>query len=86
MIVKTLQGLEEVLAKELSALGAQEIEPGLRMVSFVGDKELMYKANFCLRTALRVLKPIKTFEAREAEDVYKAVSQIEWSDYLDLKT
>lgn len=86
MIVKTLQGLEEVLAKELQALGAQEISQGLRMVSFMGDKEMMYKANFCLRTALRVLKPIKTFTARDADEVYDAVGQIEWSDYLDLKT
>ena len=50
MIAKTFQGLEEVLAQELTALGANEIEIGRRMVSFSGDKEMMYKANFCLRT------------------------------------
>lgn len=86
MIAKTLQGLEEVLAKELIALGAQDVTEGLRMVSFSGDKEMMYKANFCLRSALRILKPIKTFEAHDADDVYNAVGQIEWDEYLDLKT
>lgn len=86
MVAKTLQGLEDVLAEELQSLGAQDVNKGLRMVSFVGDKEMMYKANFCLRTALRILKPIKTFEAGGADDVYNAVKQIEWSDYLDLKT
>lgn len=86
MVAKTLQGLEDVLAVELETLGAQDITKGLRMVSFVGDKEMMYKANFCLRTALRVLKPIKTFEASGADDVYNAIRQMEWSDYLDLKT
>ena len=86
MVAKTLQGLEDVLAVELQSLGAQDINKGLRMVSFVGNKEMMYKANFCLRTALRILKPIKTFEASGADDVYNAVKQIEWSDYLSLKT
>ena len=55
MIAKTFQGLEEVLAQELTALGANDIEIGRRMVSFSGDKEMMYKANFCLRTAIRIL-------------------------------
>ncbi len=86
MIAKTLQGLEEVLANELTQLGAGDVTPGLRMVSFMGDKEMMYRANFCLRSALRVLKPIKTFEAHDADDVYKAVSEMEWDGILDLKT
>lgn len=64
MIAKTFQGLEEVLAQELTALGANDIEIGRRMVSFSGDKEMMYKANFCLRTAIRILKPIKNFTAK----------------------
>lgn len=86
MVAKTLQGLEDVLATELEALGAQDTTKGLRMVEFTGDKEMMYKANFCLRTALRILKPIKTFTANDADGVYEAVRQIEWSDILDLKT
>ena len=47
MIAKTFQGLEETLAQELTSLGANEIQIGRRMVSFCGDKEMMYKANFC---------------------------------------
>lgn len=66
LIAKTFQGLEEVLAKELTELGASNIEIGRRMVAFMGDKEMMYKANFCLRTAIRILKPIKHFEAKNA--------------------
>ena len=46
MIAKTFQGLEETLAQELTSLGADEILIGRRMVSFCGDKEMMYKANF----------------------------------------
>lgn len=86
LIAKTFQGLEEVLAQELTELGANDIQIGRRVVSFTGDKELLYRANFCLRTAVRVLKPIKHFKAESAEDVYNAVRSIDWSQYLDNKT
>ena len=55
IIAKTFAGLEELLAKELETIGAQDIEQGIRMVSFTGDKETLYRANFCLRTAVKVL-------------------------------
>ena len=54
MVAKTFQGLEGVLSDELKELGAQDVQQGKRMVSFTGDKEMMYRANFCLHTALRV--------------------------------
>ena len=82
LIAKTFQGLEEVLAKELTPLGANNVEIGRRMVSFTGNKEMMYRANFSLRTALRILKPIKHFKAQSAEEVYDAVKAIEWEQYL----
>ena len=82
LIAKTFQGLEEVLAQELTALGADDIEIGRRMVSFKGDKELMYRANFSLRTALRILKPIKHFTAQTADEVYEQTKAVRWEDYL----
>ena len=86
LIAKTFQGLEEVLAKELTELGAANITPGRRMVSFTGNKAMMYRANFCLRTAVRILKPIATFEAHTADEVYDAVKAMDWNQYLDLNT
>lgn len=83
MIAKTLQGLEEVLAGELTELGANDITIGRRMVSFTGDKQLLYRANFSLRTALRVLKPILTFTARNADTVYDYVKSVQWEKYMD---
>ena len=71
MVAKTLYGLEEILAGELLSLGANDIQIGRRMVSFTGDKEVLYKANFCCRTALRILKPIYHFKAKDADTVYK---------------
>ncbi len=82
MIAKTFQGLEEVLATELTNLGANDIEIGRRMVSFTGDKKMMYKANFCLRTAIRILKPISHFKANNADEVYEQVKAIQWEKIL----
>ena len=83
MIAKTFMGLEEILAKELTALGANNIEIGRRMVSFTGNKELMYRANFQLHTAIRILKPIAHFRALSAEDMYDKVREIDWSQYIE---
>jgi putative N6-adenine-specific DNA methylase len=85
MIAKTFQGLEEILAEELTALGADNIAIGRRMVSFTGDKRMMYKANFCLRTAIRILKPIKHFKAKDADEVYARVQEIPWEEFLDTR-
>ena len=41
LIAKTFQGLEEVLAQELTELGANNVQIGHRMVSFSGDKAMM---------------------------------------------
>lgn len=84
MTATTLFGLEEVLAKELTDLGAQEVKQGNRSVSFQGDKGFMYKANIALRTAIRILKPIKRFKVRDEEDLYKKVKQIRWDKYLEV--
>ena len=83
LIAKTFQGLEDVLAKELIELGANDVQIGRRMVSFTGDKAMMYKANFCLRTAIRILKPIKHFQANDADTVYEQVKQVPWDLYMD---
>ena len=82
MVAKTLFGFEEILAKELTQLGAQNIEAGTRMVSFVGDKGFMYKANLALRTALKILKPIYHFRAFNEASLYKGIQGVDWSKYL----
>ena len=82
LIAKTFMGLEPILAKELTQLGANDVQIGRRMVSFKGNKELMYRANFQLHTAIKILKPIRHFKARSADDVYEEVKKIDWSQYL----
>ena len=82
LIAKTFMGLEPVLAKELTQMGANDVEIGRRMVSFTGDKEMMYRANFQLHTAIRILKPIHHFKARSADEVYEEIKKIDWTQYL----
>lgn len=82
MIAKTFMGLEDILAQELMELGANNVEKGRRMVSFTGDKALMYRANFALRTAIRILKPIRHFRAKSADQVYDNIKEIDWSEYI----
>ncbi len=83
LIAKTFMGLEPVLAKELIQMGANNVQTGRRMVSFTGDKEMMYRANFQLHTAIRILKPISHFKARSADDVYNEVKKIDWSKIIE---
>ncbi len=78
-IAKTFKGLEEILAGELVALGADNIEIQRRAVAFTGDKRLLYKANLHLRTATRILMPIAVFKARTPDEIYAEVMKLDWS-------
>lgn len=82
MVAKTFQGLEEVLAEELRAMGAENVEPGKRMVSFEGDLEMLYRANLSCRTALRILKPIYKFIARNTDELYEYTKEFDWGKLM----
>jgi len=84
MLAKTLFGFEELLAKELRALGATNVQIGVRNVSFVGDNGFMYKANMALRTSVRILKPIKSFRVTSEDDLYRQLQYINWDEYLSV--
>lgn len=86
LTAKTLAGLESILAEELKALGAEEVTILKRAVGFLGDKELMYKANYFCRTALRILKPINIFNVKDEYDLYNGISKIDWRQYLDVNS
>ena len=87
MKATTFHGLEDVLVNELMKLGARDIVPFKRGVSFTGDKGFMYKANLCLRTALKVLVPIYSFTANNEHELYEKMKEYEWEELLnDIKT
>ena len=82
MLAKTFKGLEEVLAQELIELGANDVQLERRAVSFRGDKALLYRANFCLRTAIRILVPIVSFKAKDTDELYQQLRRLDWSQYM----
>jgi putative N6-adenine-specific DNA methylase len=82
MVAKTMQGLESVLGLELLRIGAREIEEHKRAVSFVGDQGTMYKANYLLRTALRILKPVSSFTVTNEVDLYQGIKALDWTQWM----
>lgn len=83
MTAKSLHGFESVLAKEIKNLGGMNVKEGVRHVSFEGDTGFMYKANLCLRTAISILKPIKSFRIDNEQDFYQRLYEFPWEDYID---
>ncbi|MEM0994483.1 MAG: THUMP domain-containing protein [Bacteroidota bacterium] len=86
LLAKTYQGLEVVLAEELKQLGASNIEVLHRAVRFEGDQKVLYRANYEARTALRILLPIRQFKTKHENHFYRKMQEIDWRQYLNLKT
>ena len=86
MVAKTFLGLEGVLADELRALGAEDVAEGNRVVTFKGDKEMLYRANFACRTAVRVLKPFLTLQSTGADDLYEQLKTFDWEQLMTVNT
>jgi len=84
IVVKTLFGLEDILASEIEQIGGTEIEKLSRAVKFKGNEVLLYKCNLHLRTAIKVLKPIANFMVNNEDQLYKKIQEIDWSEYLSV--
>jgi putative N6-adenine-specific DNA methylase len=85
LIAKTTSGLENVLAAELLSLGALNVEPITRAVAFDADQQMLYKANYSLRTALRILKYVVSFTAADDKELYDQIYKIHWQEHLDVE-
>lgn len=86
LVAKTLSGLEDILASELKQLGFKNVQILKRAVSFKGGLRELYKANYCCRTALRILKPVAEFAVQNEEELYENIKKMNWEQYLDLRT
>ncbi len=76
------RGLEPVLARELGSLSASDVEPGRGGVSFGGDAAMLYRACLWLRTAVRVLRPVKEFNCHSTDELYEGVRSIDWNEWM----
>ncbi len=82
IIAKTFFGLEDLLVEEIKELGGKNIKKLKRSVEFEGDKKILYKANYTLRTALKILIPLFDFKFTESEDFYQKIYEFDWSKYF----
>ena len=82
IVVKTLFGLEEMLAEELTGLGAASPVIVNRAVKIEGDMEMLYRINYRCRTAMSVLMPVASFRIGSDRDLYHRAAKIPWDDYF----
>ena len=82
IFIKTLKGLEEILKDEVEVIGGKNVAIENRGVSCQGDTRFLYRANYELRTALRVLLPKFHFLAHTERDFYRKAKKIDWSEIL----
>ena len=83
LTAKTLSGLEPILAKEIEEIGGKNIHEGRRAVTFTGTLKQIYRANYFLRTAIRVLKEIDTFTFKSIDDFYGKCRRIKWQNHMN---
>lgn len=84
LLAKTYFGLEEVLAKELTELGADNIQISRRAVYFDGDLALLYRANLQIRSAIRILRPLITFKATSADEIYENLRKFDFTSVMSV--
>ena len=83
-VAKTLSGLEPALAAELQSLGASGVRELKRAVAFDGDMRLLYRANYELRSALRILIPVHSFPAYNERNLYEGIRETDWSEFMSV--
>lgn len=82
LVAKTSAGLEQVLADEIKNIGGTNIALGTRAVFYEGNLEMIYKSNYLLRSALRVLKEIEFFHFKNVDQFYLKCMNIDWQKYF----
>lgn len=77
-------GLEEIGLGELAELGAVDARPVRRGIHFKADRAALYRINYCTRLSTRILAPLKTFVCPDAEAIYRAARDIDWTLFFNL--
>jgi len=80
--ITTLEGLEEVLFQELTDLNLSNITIKKRTAECEGSWSHVYRCNYLLRTAIRVLIPIKEAQVSDDDALYDASYSLNWSSYI----
>lgn len=80
--IRTYAGLEDVLSREIAAMGGAEVKILNRAVECLGDWGFVYKLNLGLRTALRVLVPLHHFRFFGNDSFRQELQTIAWEDWF----
>ena len=84
LTIKTLAGFEDLLAKEVETLGGENIEKITRGIKCQGNPTFLYRANLSLRTAIKILVPIYSFNAKNEQQLYNKIMDFDWSIFLNV--
>jgi putative N6-adenine-specific DNA methylase len=82
ILITCAKGIAPFLKEELLHLGFTVTDEGVAGVETEGSFDDTLRLNLLLRTGHRVLLLIKEFIAYDANDLYRAVSEIPWEDYI----
>ena len=81
-VAKTFAGIEPLLAEELAALGARNCKVLSRSVSFEGDWDMLYRANYYSRLALRILWLQKKFTFTNNRQFYEQIFDFQAEKFM----
>ena len=82
LIATTTFGIEGIAAKELKALGYEDVKTETGKVLFRGDEMDIAIANIHIRTADRILIKMAEFEARTFEELFQGTKKVNWSKII----
>lgn len=78
------KGVEDLLATELSELGADKIQAVWSGVNFEGDLKTAYRVCLWSRLASRVMLPLKSFAVTNEDELYREVQSINWGKHVKM--
>ena len=76
------RGVEDLLLREIEQLGGHNVAAAHSGVEFEGDLKTAYRLCLWSRIASRVLLPLKTFEAKSEDQLYRQVQTVNWSQHV----
>jgi putative N6-adenine-specific DNA methylase len=82
LIAPTLFGVEAVTAKEIKALGYEDINVEDGKVTFTGDEKAICRANLWIRTAERILVKIGEFSALTFDELFEGTKALPWEEWI----
>ena len=86
VVASSPEGLEKLLAKEVSDFGGKQIKIFKRSVSFKCDLATFYRLHFCSRIAFRFYREISRFPCSDKNSLYEGVqSSFDWIKWLPTK-